>query len=73
MIRSSESSRFPLAIVNWLANVYPDRSIIVGYDIGCTFGTSLAKEPSISPKVKKRISTGAHHFLHAFFLDWPSG
>jgi hypothetical protein len=58
MIRSSESSKYPLALLNWLGKTYPHGKIVVGYDIGCTFRATIQKEGLIDESIKQRTTTG---------------
>ena len=44
MIKERENSKFPLALLRWMADRYPGR-IAVGYDIGCTFSKTFAHAP----------------------------
>ena len=62
LTQSSDSAKYPLAIVDKLLNVYgPD--LAVGYDIGCAFTSTIHRSPLLSSKA---TSLGRHMLVPAF-------
>lgn len=56
MVDGGEKAKYPLALVKWLADQYPD-PIIFGYDIGCSFSKTFASAPMMESLVNEnRIS-----------------
>lgn len=55
MKRTNECSKFPLALIDWLSKVYRKGKIVVGYDIGCSFATTLKNEKAIDKETKERV------------------
>ncbi|KAF9035953.1 hypothetical protein BJ165DRAFT_1509152 [Panaeolus papilionaceus] len=62
MVRSGELSKYPIAIVSKMLDVF-GKDLALGYDIGCRFSTTLLNSP-IAAKVKKnnhRSLVGTFH------------
>ncbi|KAF7320496.1 hypothetical protein HMN09_00133100 [Mycena chlorophos] len=63
MVHSGEMFKYGFAIVNHLARTLR-KSVLFGYDIGCTFGRAVRRHPVLGPLTRKqRISflVGAFH------------
>ena len=62
LTQSSDSAKYPLAIVDKLLNVYgPD--LAVSYDIGCAFTSTICRSPLLPSKA---TSLGLHMLVPAF-------
>ncbi|EUC65967.1 hypothetical protein RSOL_504150 [Rhizoctonia solani AG-3 Rhs1AP] len=67
MRQSGELAKYPLAAVNKLCEVFGD-DLLIGYDIGCTFGGTAERSLKIGPVVRKHntqfIVGSFHGYAH---------
>ncbi|KAF8335246.1 hypothetical protein F5887DRAFT_892019 [Amanita rubescens] len=62
MVRSGEMAKYPLAVTDALLRAFGNR-IGIGYDIGCKFGSTIAKSQlgALADESKLRLLVGAFH------------
>ncbi|CAE6533540.1 unnamed protein product, partial [Rhizoctonia solani] len=66
MRQSGELSKYPLAAVNKLCQVFGD-DLLIGYDIGCTFRGTAERSPLVGPVVRRHNTNfvvGSFHGYH---------
>ncbi|KAH9910445.1 uncharacterized protein BXZ73DRAFT_108989 [Epithele typhae] len=69
MVRSGELAKYPIAMVRKLLDTIPGPHI-VGYDIGCTFKTTLARS-SVGPDFAKSGSRCCVNAFHGYSHSYP--
>jgi hypothetical protein len=73
---TSSSAKYPLSLVNRLINVFKGRKLLIGYDIGCGFSSTVASSLKLASKFKEsgsRFCVGSFHgHAHArkCQIDW---